>query len=301
MAKRAEGAKNFKELTEQEKDMIIEKYFERNMSVEEIRKYFNLTKRTMPLIFKERGINSFRKNRYTLNEKYFSNVDTERKAYWLGYLYADGFVGDEYYNNIVFAQKESDGYIVKQFANDINFTGELRRTKSSGGFEGQHQLVINFSSKQMANDLKTLKMETCKSTTMKDLPPIKEDLVRHFVRGYLDGDGSISRSVRHVYANGKKNYAHRVSMIGTKPFLEKIAELLPCKTVFVDSHTEEMKYLYIWHNASMEPLAHYLYDNATFCSLRKYNKMLQILGDIGVKVPIENGINSQEGLLEKVS
>ena len=93
-------------------------------------------------------INSRKKNRYTVNESYFEKIDTERKAYWLGYLYADGFVGDEHYHNIVFSQKESDRYIVEAFARDINFTGEIRiGAPGRGTFKnGTPQAIVNFSS-----------------------------------------------------------------------------------------------------------------------------------------------------------
>ena len=29
---------------------------------------------------------------YNYNEKYFEEINTERKAYWLGFLYADGYI-----------------------------------------------------------------------------------------------------------------------------------------------------------------------------------------------------------------
>lgn len=293
MAKRLEGYRNLSELTEHEKDIIIEKYYQKDMKVNEMFDYFKVTKRTIPALFKERGIHSKRKNRYSLNENYFKEVDTERKAYWLGYLYADGFVGDGHFNNIVFVQKITDGYAVEQFAKDIEFTGDLRTTKTSGGFEGELQKVLNFSSETMANDLKKLKMETCKSMTMEELPPINKNLMRHFVRGYFDGDGSISMTVRHAYTNRKHNYSYRCSMIGTLPFLTKVADLLPVRVNFVDSHTPEMKYLYVWHKDDMETMFHYLYDDATFYLERKYKIWIQILGDIGAKTPIDNGINPQ--------
>ena len=33
---------------------------------------------------------------YYLNENYFEKIDTEEKAYWLGFIYADGYItGDK--------------------------------------------------------------------------------------------------------------------------------------------------------------------------------------------------------------
>ena len=43
---------------------------------------------------------------YIVNEDYFETIDTEEKAYILGLLYADGFVGNEKFNNIVLSLKK---------------------------------------------------------------------------------------------------------------------------------------------------------------------------------------------------
>ena len=291
--KRAEGAKNFSELTETDKNEIIEKYFQCDMTVKELTKFFNLTKRTMPALLKEKGINSARKNRYTLNEHYFDVGDTERKAYWLGYLYADGFVGDEHFNNIVFVQKQTDGYIVEQFARDIEFSGKVRLSKErSAGFpNGQRAMTLNFSSKIMANALRNLNMFTCKSLTMEELPPIDRRLMRHFIRGYFDGDGSISRSFRRIDSKGKNSYSYHWAIIGTVPFLEKLNKFLPVRSCMRDSHTPQMKYLNVWWKDSMEPLFHFLYNEATVYLERKFNVWNDIMGDLRQK---ENGINSDK-------
>ena len=290
--KRAEGTRNLSELSESEKDRIVEKYFECDMRIVDMAKFFKVTKRTVPALLKIRGINTARKNRYTLNEHYFDKVDTERKAYWLGYLFADGFVGNEKFNNIVFSQKQSDGYIVKEFANDIEFTGKTRISKRPGGFENSGKsVVLNFSSEIMAKALGHLKMYTCKSMTIEDLPPIKDDLMRHFVRGYFDGDGSVSRHLKYINKKGKSIYSRHCDMIGTQPFLEKIASLVSAESFFSDSHTPGMKYLNFNKIDSMTSLYHYMYDGATVYLKRKFNIWNDIMGDLAQK---ENGINSNE-------
>ena len=290
--KRAEGTRNLSELSEAEKDKIVEKYFECDMRIVDMAKFFKVTVRTVPALLKERGINTARKNRYTLNEHYFDKVDTERKAYWLGYLFADGFVGDENFNNIVFSQKQSDGYIVKEFAKDIEFTGKTRLSKRTGGFEnGEKSVILNFSSRTMTKALGKLKMYTCKSMTMEELPPIKSDLMRHFVRGYFDGDGSVSMCFKYVNRKGRTIYSRHCDMIGTQPFLEKIARLVPAESFLSDSRTPEMKYLNFNKISSMIPLYHYMYDGATVYLKRKFNVWNDIMGDLTQK---ENGINSDE-------
>lgn len=47
---------------------------------------------------------------YSLNEHYFDNIDCDEKAYWLGFLFADGAISN---NTIHFGQsKESRKYFL---------------------------------------------------------------------------------------------------------------------------------------------------------------------------------------------
>lgn len=279
------GYKNYSELSSDDIDKIVKVYFENNLSIKEIEEKFKLTKRTMPKIFKTRNINSRIKNRYTLNESYFKDVDNERKAYWLGYLYADGFIGDEKHNNIVFSQKESDGYIVEEFAKDINFTGKLRRVfPGKGSYKNSKtQIVINFSSPLMVKDLYSLNMFNNKSINRTRLPPINPDLLRHFVRGYSDGDGCIYETVRGHYKNNiYKSFCWNIT--GNETFVNKIAELLPITTKLYDSCTSNIKYIKTTSNKSIIPLYNYLYQDATIFLKRKRDIFQRAIGYVNRKL-----------------
>jgi intein-encoded DNA endonuclease-like protein len=273
------GVRNEKELTEQEINCIIHDYFESSLTIYELGKKYKLTRRTLPLILKNNGIDTHRKNRYTLNETYFHEINTEEKAYWLGFLYADGYVGNEKFNNIIFSQKKSDANTVIQFAKDIDYSGKLREANPGDqSFENsQPQIVCNFSSKQMATDLRELKMYPNKSLTMSDMPLIDEKLIRHFCRGYFDGDGSIYEHVRSYYKNHVyKQYV--VSIIGTIPFLTKMQKAFPVKSVLHDSHTPEMKYLQVVKNESIVSLYYYFYKDATRFLQRKKDIFIKAIG-----------------------
>jgi hypothetical protein len=133
--KRKEGYRNIKELSEEEKDSIVNEYFSSGLTIAKLGEKFKLTNRTLPAILKERKINTHKLNRYTLDENFFESIDTEEKAYWLGFLFADGFVGDNKHNNVVFSQKISDKEVVENFVAAIKFTGKMRCYKSPTGFE----------------------------------------------------------------------------------------------------------------------------------------------------------------------
>lgn len=292
---RKSGYRNEKELTEEEINNILHEYYKCELTTREIQEKFKLTRRALPAIFKAHNINSHRKKRYTLDEKYFANVNTEEKAYWLGYLFADGFIGTEKTNNIVFSQKENDREIIDQFAKDIKYTGKLR-TASPGNQafkNSQSQVVINFSSPEMTQDLYRLKL-TPNKISREEIPPIKSEFLRHFIRGYFDGDGSITIGKQyykdHVYLKPALNIA------GNKTFLEKITNVLPVKTSLRDSHTPWIKYLTCGSNTSMRILYDYLYKDASRFLKRKHDVFEKIKGYSCRKLQPENGIN-----LNKVS
>lgn len=284
--KRLEGYRNITELSEYEKQKIITYYYAHpECSIKQMSIFFKLTQRTIPAILKAAGIDSNRLNRYTLNEDYFEQIDTERKAYWLGYIYADGFVGSSRYNNFVFSQKESDGYVIYQFAQDINFTGKIRRVEIGGGFpNAEKAVIINFSCKKFVEDLNALGVFTKKSMTISELPDLQDDLMRHFIRGYFDGDGSISRNIKGYTKSGIPNFSRRWSVIGPLTFLYKIAQNVPIEPKFWQSHTPSMYYLGNRYENDLIALFYYLYKDASFFVYRKYKIWKLILGDFRGKL-----------------
>ena len=76
------------------KDEIIHEYYE-GLSLENIGKLFKSRKTSIKVILEENGININRygaaKNR-GLNHQYFEDINTSEKAYFVGFLFADGSV-----------------------------------------------------------------------------------------------------------------------------------------------------------------------------------------------------------------
>ncbi|MGL5692748.1 MAG: LAGLIDADG family homing endonuclease, partial [Peptostreptococcaceae bacterium] len=198
--------KSYLQLTTEEKDYFIKLYYENlNLTVEEIGKELGLSKRCTMSIFKEYKINSKRKNRYTLNEMYFEEINSQQKSYILGLIYADGFIGNEKFNNVSITQKEND--VLEKIKKELEYTGKIR-FGNKGGFENSKPgYVLNFSSKKMTSDLRRIGLYPNKSLTIEKMPEINNDLKRHFLRGYFDGDGSISKYI-HTFKKGNKEYSY---------------------------------------------------------------------------------------------
>ena len=68
-------------------------YLNQNMSLTQISKQLHMDRGALSRHFKDEGIAVINWQNITkFNENYFDIIDDEHKAYWLGFLYADGYV-----------------------------------------------------------------------------------------------------------------------------------------------------------------------------------------------------------------
>lgn len=134
-----------------------------------------------------------------VNEKYFDEVDNFKKAYWLGFIMADGYTyktpNREKYE-LAIKIKSIDIDHLKEFAKDIEFPEE-KITTGSGKRNGN----INYycSLRTYNTHLVTTVMNKHKivqnKTYVQCLPDsIPEEYISDFIRGYWDGNGSIKKS-----------------------------------------------------------------------------------------------------------
>lgn len=74
-----------------EKDIIP--LYNQGVSLTKIAKLFNTSRDTLSSRLKKMGIEVINiQNSTKFNENIFDVIDTEEKAYWLGFLYADGYI-----------------------------------------------------------------------------------------------------------------------------------------------------------------------------------------------------------------
>ena len=195
---------------------IIDKY-NSGASCYAIAKDCNCTPQTIYSIIKKSGTQirtlSEAATKYTHNKDFFSVIDTEEKAYYLGLLYADGNVTN---NVLSISLQEKDKDILKKFKEFLNYTGPLLIINKSGN--RQNQIKLSITSPKLVSDLFEHGLYPNKGTTLEFPTTIPKSLQHHFIRGYFDGDGC-------VYANDKsKDYLF--SMLGPKEFLINVQNIL---------------------------------------------------------------------------
>ena len=266
--------KSYSQLTTEEKEYIISVYYERkDLKYTDLQKLLGVSKRLLNTLMKEYNINSRLKNRYTINENYFSNILTEKQAYILGYICADGFVGSDEYNNVVIQSKDLD--IIQKISTELEYTGEIRKSQKGGFENSQNGYVINFSNKKIANDLRNLGIMPNKSLNFNNLLDIPEELQRHFLRGYFDGDGSITHYIKkRKYKNKIYTYDSMVmTIIATPKLIENIVLKFGIKKYSIqNSKTDGMVYLRVNADSQIKETYKLMYDNATIFLSRKKEK-----------------------------
>ena len=135
---------------------------------------------------KQSGI-SFRKTKAQLDERFFEKIDTEEKAYWLGFLSADGNIGKD--NAVRLELQEKDGLHVVKFANAISLKSQVyRRT------DGRTEVGVQPKSILMVNDLLAQGLRAGDKSITLFPAHIPVDLECHYWRGMIDGDGCLSQN-----------------------------------------------------------------------------------------------------------
>lgn len=139
-------------------------------------------------LLKRRGIPmrslSHAMQKYDINEDYFGAIDTEDKAYWLGFICADGYVNFER-NDLVIGLATKDKQHLQKLKECLRSNHPIKEYVYSylsmvRLFIGNKKIVKSLSKHIQKNKTFSLRF-----------PKINIDLERHFIRGYFDGDGSI--------------------------------------------------------------------------------------------------------------
>jgi len=213
----------------------------------------------------------YRPYKYSHNQFFFNCINSEKSAYWLGFMYADGCVKG---NKIYLGLAEKDKDFLEVFKRDIEATNPIYKQKLSIKGKTYVSYYLTISSKYLVNDLIKLGCIPKKSLTLKfpTYEQVPEHLMHHFIRGYFDGDGCVCR---HREKRSRQD-SLSLSIVGSKFFIESLQEYLINKQL-LNSKTKlhnngKAKGLQIGGNIQANKFASYIYNNATIFLKRKKDK-----------------------------
>lgn len=174
------------------KQKIIQEYVNGENTVTLAKKY-NLVEGTVNSWIKpyarKRGLKS-----KVEHEDYFDHIDTQEKAYFLGWIMADGNVS--IYNgqySLKLHIQLSDRVLIDRFCEAIGCTNAIVEKETLFRPTGKYHksCYVSITSVHMVKSLMKLGVVPNK-TGIERMPNLSEELIPHFIRGFFDGDGIVT-------------------------------------------------------------------------------------------------------------
>lgn len=233
--------------------------YKSGLKISELVKIHKIDSKTIDNILYFYKIPKTRRRSVGLNQSFFETIDTEEKAYWLGFLYADGY-NNEKTGSIELTLQALDLTHVELFKKAINSEHRISKKTINDRYICYR---LSFCSRIMSDYLASHGCVQAKSLILEFPKILPDELINHFVRGYFDGDGSVS-----VNPNTKSYNFH---ILGTENFLEKTREYMGLSDTKLDKKGECYDLRYSGRQNLLK-IKEYLYKDATIYLERKKQK-----------------------------
>ncbi len=254
--------------------------------VSDIYKEFNLDSRRLTKIIQRTNTPRRPKpaksvwRRYSFNFDFFKNPPewTEKQAYFLGWLYSDGY-NNTHLGSIHIKLQEKDKYILEALKKQIGYTGPLTLTNPRPCIVGDKPMMLNvqkqwklsIANKILSKELDILGVNKGKSKDNGFPTFLRQDLYPHFLRGLWDGDGGFSGNLTKY-----NSYLYVNSQLSSD--IQKILKNGPNVNAHIaDAGCKNVVRLCINGNRQVLRLANYLYSDSNLFLIRKFLKVDELI------------------------
>lgn len=270
-----DGRRFYIKYSDDEIRKIAEEYLKSDVSVNTLAKKHDIQVTTLYYRFKQLGYD-IEHRKYHLNEDYFKKINIQNKAYILGFLMADGCVAKSTpakrtEDRLIISISKKDKHLLEFIKKELECDYEIIDFIPSGTYSNNEMSRLVINSEKICTDLKKYGI-VARKTGKECFPNLRSNLKRHFLRGFLDGDGWITKS--------NKSSTLTIGFISNKKMLEDIKEylinslsLIGVCTIHKDTRDKDIYYLNIHESSDIAKLKKFLYSRAKFYLTRKYNKL----------------------------
>lgn len=263
--------KSEKLLPEEQEQKIADQYY--SASSTDLAKKYGVSTSKVCQIWREAGLKGKVNRTYYLNESYFENIDSDDKAYWVGFIAADGCLyqpKDNRQDILSISLAIKDKSHLEKFKKCIETKKPLSQGKHGKNNNFEH-VSLQISSNKISKDLQKIGI-TPRKTYHVQWPKIPEEFLPAYVRGYFDGDGCISHKI-------EQNNLHsvNVTMVGFVENMKNFQKYLLSKNIKSSIVFDKRKdraldfcSLVLTNKKEKQKFLHLIYDNATIYLDRKY-------------------------------
>lgn len=226
-------------------------------------------------------------SKYNYNKDYFKEINSSEKAYWLGFLYADGCICRYYKNDklkgmtIELSLGECDLHHLERFRDCLESNVPIHEKYIKLNDKKYTAYKLTICCTKMCYDLINLGCTPNKTFDIR-FPSdeiVPKEFKRDWLRGFFDGDGCISITQMN-------NKPHIVTTItGIEEMLKDISSFLLSENIIRKKPTfrrdkrSKACSIYIYGTDANKEWLDYLYKDSSIYLDRKYNKYIDFYKD----------------------
>lgn len=271
----------------QEKDLKAIELIKSGISCRKTAKILNIDQQSMNIRLKKfYNFEVLPDGKKSLDSSFFNEINMEEKAYWLGFLYADGYIGKN--NSIELAVKESDSSHLAKFKKDIQSQHKICRKRINLKDKCYYACRMSFKDKQMSDSLKKLGCINEKTLSI-EMPQLdSKEMYRHFIRGFFDGDGHIEH---------RRNYVGVEFSCASISFCRSIeayaADILKIRMIILKDNRSKNYEVKTTSRVEAFSFLKHMYNNSKIYLDRKYNQYLNICRSESI---LPETLNDEDGI-----
>lgn len=263
-----------KELSEEEILYVLSNY--NNKTSLTLSKELDVSASYIKKIWRTNGLKGKENRRYYFNENYFSKIDSNDKAYILGVIASDGNVYERENHlgmlSFSFHIQEKDIIDILKKYMELEYKEHISEDRMS----------LQVNSDKIVSDLKKYNIVPNKTWTYYPYELDNDELMWAYIRGYFDGDGSIS--CRKTKENTPSSY--EISICGNEKTMTYFNDYFHSfgvkSNIYLDNrkekYSDDFYYIKIKENKSKAIFINNIYKDCGDVKLnRKYNKCMKFL------------------------
>lgn len=199
---------------------------------------------------------------YSVDDHYFDTIDTEEKAYWLGFFAADGSIGES--NKVILRLASIDCSHIEKFKEALKSQHNIVTKTNKKGFSNS---CIVIRSTLLTKALAKYSIIPHKTFSVRK-PQLSTNLLRHYWRGVFDGDGSIYKLRR----DGQTNISLCGNPLMIQDYINDVKKYLNIDIKI--ENKKKIQYAYSRRRLFVLSILDWLYSDAHVYLDRKYDSYL---------------------------
>lgn len=243
-----------------------EEHINSGLSYSQIREKYNIKRGTWDYYIRVKFGKSADLRKFRCNDDFFNVIDSEIKAYLLGFLYADGYITSD--GRIGILLNEKDIEILELIKKYIAPNSEIKHLNYQN-LKRNSQVKLRFKSHQIYKNLQDFGFTVDKThTNCNILEKIPNEFKKDFIRGYTDGDGCVRFDKQGKYYKLGVSYSNGVPAIleEINNYFYNCAGILRKYKTYYTLSFEKKK--------DVKFICEHLYLNSKFYLKRKYDNAI---------------------------